>query len=105
MCSIGCFRRYYSVLIWIQLDHFSAADIAGEIRGYELAIHILIHYVFFLFGQSAKRRNCSVYLYYLYIVLFNWFYDFLTTQLYLNSEKIRKRFADRFLDYTIFVLF
>jgi len=34
----------------------------------------------FLFGQSGKTELLSnVYLYYLYIVLFNWFYEFLAT--------------------------
>jgi len=55
----------------------------------------------FLFGQSGKTELLSnVYLYYLYIVLFNWFYKFLAT-VYILFEKIRN-IIDRFLLYTSF---
>lgn len=69
---------------------------------YELAIYILIYYVFFffLFGQPEKAELLStVYLYYLYIVLFNWFYEVLATVTYL-IRKDRKTLSISFY-YTI----
>lgn len=80
------FYWLFPTLLWRTyldtLGHFFHGRYCRGIRGIG-ACYIYFDLLRFLFRQFGKAKLLSnVYLYYLYIVLFNWFYEFLVTVMY-----------------------
>jgi len=99
MCSIGCFRRYYSVLIWIR-SFFSTAGFAREyvVRACYIYFDLLR---FFFYSGNPRKRNCSqpcIYIIYILFCLIG-FMKF-SPQLCILFEKNRKTLSIGFY-YTI----